>query len=74
FYSPPLICQLPEEMGPCRAYMPRWFYNKQTGRCEHFFYGGCGGNSNNFKTLKECEHRCVLPGEAHDKVQCQKTV
>ena len=27
-------------------------------RCESFFYGGCGGNGNNFHTLKECHEAC----------------
>uniref|UniRef100_A0A670ZHX9 BPTI/Kunitz inhibitor domain-containing protein n=1 Tax=Pseudonaja textilis TaxID=8673 RepID=A0A670ZHX9_PSETE len=60
----PDICQLPEDRGPCRGYISRWLYNKETGRCKRWFYGGCGGNANNFKTLQECEQRCVLPGEA----------
>ncbi|XP_070600480.1 papilin-like [Erythrolamprus reginae] len=55
------LCHLPKRGGLCMAFMPRWFYNWHTGACEHFIYGGCGGNANNFNTLKECELRCVLP-------------
>ncbi|KAF7248459.1 Fused toxin protein [Varanus komodoensis] len=28
-------------------------------KCERFIYGGCDGNKNNFKTLKECRQTCV---------------
>ena len=27
-------------------------------RCESFFYGGCGGNGNNFRTFKQCHESC----------------
>uniref|UniRef100_A0A670Z337 BPTI/Kunitz inhibitor domain-containing protein n=1 Tax=Pseudonaja textilis TaxID=8673 RepID=A0A670Z337_PSETE len=26
---------------------------------QKFLYGGCGGNANNFKTIKECESTCA---------------
>ena len=46
------ICSLPQKPGPnelsCRAYIPRYFYNSRTGRCEFFVYGGCNGNANRF--------------------------
>jgi hypothetical protein len=42
----------------CRAYIPSFFYNSTSGRCEQFIYGGCGGNSNRFTTVGACEHRC----------------
>ena len=52
------ICELPKEVGPCRAAILRYFYNKNTGECEAFYYGGCQGNCNNFQTKKECEKEC----------------
>ncbi|XP_061486737.1 kunitz/BPTI-like toxin [Rhineura floridana] len=55
----PEFCYLPAEIGPCRAHIPRFFYNKSSGQCELFFYGGCQGNANNFKTLKKCHYTCV---------------
>ncbi|XP_058033063.1 papilin-like [Ahaetulla prasina] len=55
------ICQLPKEIGPCRASEPRWFYDKDTGTCRSFHYGGCEGNANRFLTQEECERRCVHP-------------
>ncbi|KAF7670395.1 hypothetical protein LDENG_00287200 [Lucifuga dentata] len=50
-------------MGPCKAIKDRFFFNIDTGRCEHFEYGGCGGNANNFKTFEECEEMCVVSAD-----------
>ena len=52
------LCYLPVRVGPCRARMPRYFYNKATRKCELFYYGGCLGNQNNFLSLKECNSKC----------------
>lgn len=49
------VCQLPGVVGPCEAYIPRFYYNAVTDQCESFIYGGCDGNANNFQTLEECE-------------------
>lgn len=51
-------CQLRKEIGPCRAFIPRFFYNAQTSKCEPFIYGGCWGNANNFKTESLCQSAC----------------
>jgi eight-cysteine-cluster-containing protein len=53
-------CGLPADPGPCDAAIRRWFHNPQTGACEGFVYGGCGGNGNNFESLEACEAACVL--------------
>ena len=47
-------CNLPYDGGDCEAEFPAWYFNKQTGACEEFSYGGCGGNKNNFETPEEC--------------------
>ena len=52
------ICDLPSVTGPCRGSFERFFYNKESGECEKFIYGGCRGNKNNFKSKKECEKQC----------------
>ena len=52
------VCRLPADVGPCAAVIPRWFFNDQSGECELFNWGGCGGNSNNFETRFDCENRC----------------
>ena len=53
------VCQQEKEIGPCRALIPRWFYNGETGQCESFNYGGCRGNQNNFESATECETQCA---------------
>ncbi|XP_015914290.1 boophilin-H2-like [Parasteatoda tepidariorum] len=54
----PSACQQEKEVGECRAAVPRYFYNQETGECEFFIYGGCNGNSNNFNTKDDCEDVC----------------
>ena len=52
------VCHLPPVEGNCRARKERWYYNKYKNKCETFYYGGCGGNGNNFGSLGECERYC----------------
>ncbi|EDO45374.1 predicted protein, partial [Nematostella vectensis] len=52
------VCSLPLRPGRCRARMVMWFYNKRTGRCQTFNYGGCGGNGNRFRSRRQCQRRC----------------
>ncbi len=54
-------CELPMDVGPCDGKCPRWFYNAETGKCEQFIWGCCGGNANNFETLEECDAACANP-------------
>ncbi len=55
----PKDCQLPKEPGNCLAAIPRWWFNAQTGKCEQFTYGGCGGNANNFESMEQCVGSCA---------------
>lgn len=52
------LCSLQPETGPCRAALPRWAFDVGVGACTQFTYGGCDGNSNNFRTQAECEDAC----------------
>ncbi|HWA73553.1 MAG TPA: BPTI/Kunitz domain-containing protein [Polyangiaceae bacterium] len=52
------VCDLPQAAGNCDAYFPKYWYNKNTGQCESFIYGGCGGNENRFDTLEACRSAC----------------
>lgn len=53
------VCALPLDIGICRASVPRFYYDAGAGKCEHFIYGGCQGNANNFPSLDACRNRCV---------------
>ncbi|XP_037645548.1 tissue factor pathway inhibitor a isoform X2 [Sebastes umbrosus] len=61
------LCALKDEPGPCKAIKDRFFFNVDTGHCELFEYGGCGGNANNFQTLDACEETCLV---SDDKNPC----
>jgi hypothetical protein len=52
------ICGLQKMVGPCRALIPRFFFNVESKKCESFFYGGCQGNENNFESEDECKNAC----------------
>uniref|UniRef100_A0A671MUK9 BPTI/Kunitz inhibitor domain-containing protein n=1 Tax=Sinocyclocheilus anshuiensis TaxID=1608454 RepID=A0A671MUK9_9TELE len=56
-------CHLEDEPGPCRGLVPRYFFDYKSQECKRFFYGGCFGNGNNFKTIKECHERCLRQRE-----------
>uniref|UniRef100_A0A8C4GXJ1 Amyloid-beta A4 protein n=1 Tax=Dicentrarchus labrax TaxID=13489 RepID=A0A8C4GXJ1_DICLA len=57
------VCWANAETGPCRAMLPRWYFDHQEGRCAQFIYGGCGGNRNNFESEEYCLSVCssVIP-------------
>uniref|UniRef100_A0A6G5A720 Putative kunitz n=1 Tax=Rhipicephalus microplus TaxID=6941 RepID=A0A6G5A720_RHIMP len=44
--------------GPCRASIPKWFYNFTARECQNFTYGGCEGNGNNFPSKQQCQKFC----------------
>lgn len=52
------MCGLEVDPGPCRASIPAWYFNSQSGRCEAFSYGGCDGNANRFYSEEQCERQC----------------
>ncbi|XP_043560027.1 tissue factor pathway inhibitor-like [Chiloscyllium plagiosum] len=52
------ICTYKADGGDCKAINKRYYFNIFTQKCEAFIYGGCGGNENNFETMKECLAKC----------------
>ncbi|XP_062835281.1 kunitz-type serine protease inhibitor bitisilin-3 [Anolis carolinensis] len=54
-------CNYPSDPGPCHVYERRYFYNSHSKKCEVFYYSGCKGNENNFRTLRECQATCREP-------------
>ncbi|XP_062312318.1 tissue factor pathway inhibitor a [Osmerus eperlanus] len=59
-------CHLEEAPGPCRGLLTRFLFDSQSQECRKFFYGGCFGNANNFRSLKECQARCQDTGNTSD--------
>nr|AAG44250.1 peptidylglycine alpha-amidating monooxygenase [Calliactis parasitica] len=55
----PAFCMLEHDTGPCRAAMPRWYFDAKARSCTRFIYGGCSGNENNFASKRECEAKCT---------------
>ncbi len=54
-------CILAPAAGPCRAQLPRYYYDLDEDNCKKFLYGGCAGNQNNFLSESECLKKCRLP-------------
>jgi len=50
-------CNLVPEVGPCKAIIPRFFYDQSDKKCKKFDWGGCAGVVP-FETLEECEKQC----------------
>ena len=46
-------------IGMCRAAIPRFYFNIDTGKCEMFTWGGCGGNLNKFPDEESCMELCA---------------
>ena len=54
----PERCKQAKKIGPCKAAMPMYYFDRLTGTCAEFTYGGCMGNENRFLTRQECEKTC----------------
>ncbi|KFQ16294.1 Amyloid-like 2, partial [Leptosomus discolor] len=52
------VCSQEAVTGPCRAVMPRWYFDPNKRKCVRFIYGGCGGNRNNFESEEYCMAVC----------------
>lgn len=52
---------LEKDRGTCRNFTVRWFFDKEYGGCTRFWYGGCEGNANRFRSQEECKDVCVEP-------------
>ncbi|XP_058116992.1 papilin [Anopheles ziemanni] len=55
-------CHLPAEIGECQNYTAHWYFDTKEQRCRQFYYGGCGGNGNNFADEQSCVSRCAGDG------------
>ena len=60
-------CTLDSDRGyfcPYRSYRyerpsTRYYFNVYSGRCESFYYRGCGGNPNSYTSREECVRSCA---------------
>ncbi|XP_068178959.1 collagen alpha-6(VI) chain isoform X2 [Antennarius striatus] len=52
-------CFLPQDEGGCQNYSMMWFFDTEQSECSRFWFGGCGGNGNRFRTQEECEDLCL---------------
>ncbi|XP_065408801.1 collagen alpha-1(VII) chain-like isoform X5 [Chrysemys picta bellii] len=53
-------CRLPMDEGSCLHYTLLWYYHGEANACRPFVFGGCGGNSNRFKSKFTCERWCKI--------------
>lgn len=52
-------CDLPLDIGTCSGQVSRYYYDPASRQCKLFSYTGCGGNLNNFESMRECNRRCI---------------
>ncbi|XP_028034800.1 papilin isoform X5 [Bombyx mandarina] len=52
------VCLYPLDPGPCRAYLPKYYFDNERRSCQEFVYGGCHGGPNRFSTIAECTEVC----------------
>lgn len=58
------VCLLQVDEGTCSGEIERYYYNTITQKCEVFYYSGCQGNANNFRSYQECQKTCFrIPSE-----------
>ncbi|CAB3398665.1 unnamed protein product [Caenorhabditis bovis] len=53
-------CLEPVEIGSCQDTYPAFYYDRTTKECRAFAYSGCGGNSNRFMTMSQCQTACYV--------------
>lgn len=58
FFSAKDTCYKAAEVGTCQNYEARWYFDTKENRCRQFYYGGCGGNENNFVYEEDCMNEC----------------
>lgn len=57
------LCFQAAETGDCQNYTARWYFDTKDELCRQFYYGGCGGNENNFADETSCLARCEIKAD-----------
>ncbi|MFL3051854.1 MAG: BPTI/Kunitz-type proteinase inhibitor domain-containing protein [Candidatus Neomarinimicrobiota bacterium] len=52
-----VLCELKPDTGPCRAAIPRFYFDPESQKCKQFIWGGCQGTVP-FETMSECINAC----------------
>ncbi|RCN24798.1 Kunitz/Bovine pancreatic trypsin inhibitor domain protein, partial [Ancylostoma caninum] len=70
------MCSMSIEVGPCKAKIKRFAYDKTKEKCVEFYFGGCKGNQNNFETMEDCTWTCEqkLPKPETEKDVCSQPI
>lgn len=56
------------DSGPCVGSFKRFFFDVSDQLCHSFEFSGCGGNSNNYRTLEECQQTCLKLKNANQTI------
>lgn len=51
-------CDMAPDPGPCKAYIPKYYYDRSAKACKQFIWGGCYGVVP-FDSMEECQN-CLL--------------
>ena len=52
-----VLCELKPDTGPCKAAIPRYYFEEKSQKCKQFIWGGCNGTVP-FETMNECINAC----------------
>jgi hypothetical protein len=50
-------CYMKPDPGPCKAYIPKYYYDVKEKKSKQFIWGGCDGVVP-FNSMEECEKVC----------------
>ncbi|CAJ0950916.1 unnamed protein product, partial [Mesorhabditis belari] len=53
-------CEQPVQPGEGHLFLTRYYFHAGFNQCLPFVFTGNGGNLNNFETLGECVHKCLV--------------
>lgn len=54
-----MYCRTAVDQGPCQSWSVRYYFSAEKNHCFPFYYSGCGGNLNNFRSEQECRAICI---------------